>query len=72
MQLKIVSEEDVRWFYLYDSWAVILRVLGPVPDDVKQSIFKLVMLGFESVKSRRPSQRLTQAALDTDKEQSMT
>jgi hypothetical protein len=47
MQLKITLGDDVRWGYIYDSWAVLLKILAPVVEVVRDAILKLVMFGLE-------------------------
>lgn len=51
MQLKITSDDDPRWNYLYDSWSVLLTGLPPVAEGIRDAIYKLVSYGFEHINS---------------------
>lgn len=51
MQYRIPGEDkdDVRFKYLYDSWAILLKILPPVEEQCALSINKLITDGFEHI-----------------------
>ena len=51
--------EDVRYPYLFDSWVPLLKVMTPIQEKTKESVFLLLVEGFEYIHKNSQQQMVS-------------